>query len=315
MKRLITAAIILSVVCAAIAAWAANLLWYSLGNITGGIDAIAASCPKSPTSACAVGAIQFVAGVLGAAVGAYASYFGLWGNKRDIDGDLVYQIYEQPLWSPRGFKRGEDISSMLREHNASNPARIAFYHKDGSRTSGLYHFNSETKMHHIFGDMGLSSQLHKREVVGGNDGYAGAIHDDDTATYASVAHGKGDTNEWAQLAYNQMQPSNSDSVCMGMVDPDNNEKVAVVRLQPATNGDYQNLNTDACNGNGFCKRHPQSNSDVICQELCTIVDGPKEACLDAGGGCFIVDGGCNADLQQPLQACDGIVCEMRRRCD
>lgn len=314
MKRLLIILAVLACACAALAAWSAQLLWSSLGNITGGLNAIAGSCPKNPRASCALGAVQFVLGVIGAAAGAYGTYFGAF--KRDVDGSAVYHIYQQPKWTTRAFKRGVDLSSMLRQHNASDPANIVFHHLDGSRTEGLYHFNPTTKMHHTFADMGLTSNLARREVVGGNDGYGGSIHDDDTGTYANVAHGSGDTNEWAQLAYNRMDQGDNDSVCMGMVDPDNNEKVAVVRLQPATNGDYQGLNTGACNGNGFRKRNPKPDSNgIICQEVCTIVAGDKSSCLNAGGGCSYIDRGCNPNLNQPEKACDGIVCGEQRQCD
>lgn len=82
-------------------------------------------------------------------------------------------------------------------------------------------------MHHAWGDIGLSeSLLSKNEVVGGNDGYDGYIHDEGTGTSSNVAHSRGDTNEWAQLAFDNMGGANgaSDSICMGMTNPDNNEK-------------------------------------------------------------------------------------------
>lgn len=314
MKRLLLNLTFLASVCAVLAAWASQLLWYSFGNITGGLNAIAGSCPKNPRASCAIGAIQFVMGVIGAAAGAYGTYFGAF--KRDLDGSAVYHIHEKTKWPTRSFKRGGDLSDMLRQHNASVPAKIVYHHLDGSETVGLYHFNSETRMHHTFADMALTHNLTRREVVGGNDGYGGSIHDDDTATYRNVAHGRGDTNEWAQLAYDQMDGGNNDSVCMGMVDPDNNENVAVVRLQPATNGDYNGLNTNACNGHGFRKRQPIPESDgIICQELCVVTSGPKSQCLEAGGGCLATNGACGANLNQPTRACDGIVCGMRRQCD
>ncbi|KAJ9478019.1 hypothetical protein PHBOTO_001596 [Pseudozyma hubeiensis] len=114
----------------------------------------------------------------------------------------------------------------------------------------------------------------------------------------------------------------SDNICMGMTDTDNNEKVAVVRLQPAINGHYYGLNTNAYNRNGWRRRRkrfpslspePESNG-IICQEECVITKGPATACYNAGGGCGVVNGECAANLDQPEAACDGTWCEPKRVC-
>ncbi len=130
--------------------------------------------------------------------------------------------------------------------------------------------------------------------------------------------GQGDINEWASLTDDQLSNNDADSICIGFTDPDNNENVAMVRLQPATNGDYQNLNLDACQGHGYRKRSDRASEKrgIICQQVCTIVSGGnKQQCLDQGGGCSYVSGGCNPNLDQPASACDGIICGEQRQCD
>lgn len=311
MKHLPLVASFLAAISGAFALWAASLLWFSFGNITGGITSIVANCPSG--KACAVGAIQFTTGVIGAIAGVVGVTYHPF--KRDSSGTAVYHLYEDSRRSARRLKRNEDLVATLRQHDAADPARIVFHRRDGSSTHAWYHFNPETRRHHAIGDFGLSPAIAEREVVGGNTGYAAAIHDDDTGTYAKVAHSKGDSNEWASLAFDQLQQAGADSLCMGMVDPDNGEDVAVVRLQPATNGDYGGLNTDACNGHGFRKRDSQRSTGIICQEVCTVVSGPKAACLNAGGGCSYVNGGCNPNLDQPARACDGVICGEERQCD
>ncbi|GAK65441.1 uncharacterized protein PAN0_008c3658 [Moesziomyces antarcticus] len=282
-QHLLLVASFLAAISGAFALWAASLLWFSFGNITGGIISIVANCPSG--KACAVGAIQFTMGVIGAIAGVVGVTYHPF--KRDSSGTAVYHLYEDSRWSARRLKRNEDLVATLRQHDAADPARIVFHRRDGSST----------------------------HVVGGNTGYAAAIHDDDTGTYANVAHSKGDTNEWASLAFDQLQQAGADSLCMGMIDPDNGEDVAVVRLQPATNGDYGGLDTDAFNGHGFRKRDSQRSTGIICQEVCTVVSGPKAACLNAEGGCSYVNGGCNPNLDQPARACDGVICGEERQCD
>ncbi|GAC92697.1 hypothetical protein PHSY_000252 [Pseudozyma hubeiensis SY62] len=153
--------------------------------------------------------------------------------------------------------------------------------------------------------------------MGGNDTYAGAIHDDETGTYSNVASARGDTNEWARLAFETMGGANGayDSICMGMTDRDHHEKVAVIRFQISTNQEYEGLDTDACNGYGWRKRSPlpslRPESDgIICQKEY----GPSTVCCNAGGGCRVVNGECAANLDQPETACDGIWCEPQRVC-
>lgn len=163
----------------------------------------------------------------------------------------------------------------------------------------------------------------KREVVGGNDGFGLAFNDEDADTWYNVAGSSGDTNEWATEAYNNMG-DNEDAICAGFTDPDNNEYVALARVQPATDGDYTNLDLSAC-GNTYRRRwtevlmrrsiaNPRSTK-VTCPLTCLQEGDNVDRCEAEGGSCapdssgircaFTLNGAAATD-------CNGVQCTASR---